>query len=162
MKVTQLCLTLSDLMDSTVHGILQARILEWVAFPLLQGIFSTQVSNIGLLHGRWILYPLSHKGSPRIMEWVAYPFSSRSSRPRDQTRVSCIAGGFFTNWTIREAILDVKNLLKMLVEGFCRCFVLTHYSTPSVSPFSESCIMNVYCIMSDLCNDSYYLKKFLL
>ena len=32
-KVAQLCLTLCDLMDCTVHGILQARILEWVAFP---------------------------------------------------------------------------------------------------------------------------------
>ena len=32
-KVTQSCLTLCDLMDETVHGILQARILEWVAFP---------------------------------------------------------------------------------------------------------------------------------
>ena len=40
-------------------------------------------------------YHLSHKGSPRILEWVAYPFSSRSSQSRDQTRVSCIAGGFF-------------------------------------------------------------------
>ena len=32
-KVTQSCLTLCDPMDYTVHGILQARILEWVAFP---------------------------------------------------------------------------------------------------------------------------------
>ena len=32
-KVTQLCPTLCDPMDYTVHGILQARILEWVAFP---------------------------------------------------------------------------------------------------------------------------------
>ena len=32
-KVTQSCLTLCDPMDPTVHGILQARILEWVAFP---------------------------------------------------------------------------------------------------------------------------------
>ena len=32
-KVSQLCLTLCDPMDYTVHGILQARILEWVAFP---------------------------------------------------------------------------------------------------------------------------------
>ena len=46
---------------------------------------------------------LSHKGNPRILKWVAYPFSSRSSQPRNQTRVSCIAGGFFTNWAIREA-----------------------------------------------------------
>ena len=41
-------------------------------------------------------------GILRIQEWVAYPFSSRSSQPRNQTRVSCIAGGFFTNWAIRE------------------------------------------------------------
>ena len=34
MKVTQSCLTLCDRMDYTVHGILQARILEWVAVPL--------------------------------------------------------------------------------------------------------------------------------
>ena len=32
-KVTQSCLTLWDPMDYTVHGILQARILEWVAIP---------------------------------------------------------------------------------------------------------------------------------
>ena len=32
-KVAQLCLTLCDPMDYAVHGILQARVLEWVAFP---------------------------------------------------------------------------------------------------------------------------------
>ena len=32
-KVAQLCPALCNLMDYTVHGILQARILEWVAFP---------------------------------------------------------------------------------------------------------------------------------
>ena len=37
----------------------------------------------------------------RILEWVAYPFSRGSSWPRNQTRVSYIAGGFFTNWAIR-------------------------------------------------------------
>ena len=33
---------------------------------------------------------------PRILEWVAMPFPRGSSRPRDQTQVSCIAGRFFT------------------------------------------------------------------
>ena len=33
----------------------------------------------------------------RIFKWVAFPFSSGSSQPRNQTRVSCIAGEFFTN-----------------------------------------------------------------
>ena len=49
-KVAQSCPTLCDPMDYTVHGILQARILEWIAFTLLQGIFPTQGSNQGLLH----------------------------------------------------------------------------------------------------------------
>ena len=70
---------------------------------LLWGIFPTQGSNPGLPHCRWILYLLSYKGSPRILEWVAYPFPSGSSRPRNQTRVTCITGGFFTNWTMRKA-----------------------------------------------------------
>ena len=65
-KVTQSCLTLCDPMDYTVHGILQARMLEWVAFP----------------------------------------FSGGSSQPRDWTQVSCIAGGFFTNWATRGRRLD--------------------------------------------------------
>ena len=46
----------------------------------------------GLPHCRRILFQLSHQGSPRILEWVAYPFSSGSSQPRNQTGVSCIAG----------------------------------------------------------------------
>ena len=70
---------------------------------LLQGIFPTWGWNPGLPHCRRILYQLSHKGSPRILEWVAYPFSSGSSPSRNQTQVSWIAGGFFINWAIREA-----------------------------------------------------------
>ena len=64
-KVTQFCLTLCSPMDYTVLGILQARILEWVAFP----------------------------------------FSRGSSQPRDRIQVSCIAGGFFTSWAIREYLI---------------------------------------------------------
>ena len=41
-------------------------------------IFPTQGLNPGLPHCRQILYQLSHNGSPRILEWVAYLFSSRS------------------------------------------------------------------------------------
>ena len=103
-KVAQSCTTLCDPMDHTVHGILQARILEWVAFPfsrgssnpgieprsptlqeyslpaeaqgkprntgvgslpLLEGIFSIQESNQGLLHCRRILYQPERSGKPR-------------------------------------------------------------------------------------------------
>ena len=60
-KVTQLCPTLCDPMDYTVHGILQAKILEWVAFPWVS---QTQGQNPGFPHCRQILYQLNYKGSP--------------------------------------------------------------------------------------------------
>ena len=78
------------------------------SLSLFQGIFPTQGSNPGVLHCRpiffFFFYRLSHKGSPRILECVSYPFSRESSQPRNWTRVSCIAGGFFTNWAMREAL----------------------------------------------------------
>ena len=79
------------------------------SLSLLQGIFPTQGLNPGHLHCRWILYQLNHKGSPRILEWVAYPFSSGSLWPRNWTGVSCIAGRFFTSWAMR----DISSLLAM-------------------------------------------------
>ena len=54
------------------------------SLSLLQGIFPIQGSNPGPPHCRQILYQLSHKGSPRVLEWVAYPFSSRSPQPRNR------------------------------------------------------------------------------
>ena len=96
-KVSQSYSTFCGAMDYTIHGILQARILKWVAFPFSRG------SNPGLLHCGQILYQLSHKGSP-ILECAAYSFSSGSSPPRNPIGVSCIAGKFFTNWAVREAI----------------------------------------------------------
>ena len=92
------------------------------SFSLLQGIFPTQGSNPGLLHCRKIFfYQLSHKGSPRILEWVAYPFSRGSSHPRNWTRVSCIAGRFFTNWANREAQNVHSQLPKKVVTTYtCR------------------------------------------
>ena len=53
------------------------------SLSLLQGIFPTQGWNPGLPHCRQIVYQLSHEGSPRILEWVAYPFSSGSFWPRN-------------------------------------------------------------------------------
>ena len=70
----QLCPTLSSPLDcsppgSSVHGILQARILERVPISFSRGIFPTQESNSHLL---WLLrwqadtLPLSHQGSPKV------------------------------------------------------------------------------------------------
>ena len=92
----------------TVRGILLARILEWVTVP-----FSRE-PNPGLPRCRQILYQLSHQGSPGILEWVAYPFSSRSFWPRNRTVVSCIAGGFFTSWAPRGSTLLVLPFSPLL------------------------------------------------
>ena len=122
-KVTQLCPTLCDPMDYTVLGILQARILESVAFPFSRAS-SQPRDQTQAPHCRQILYQLSHKGSPRILQSVAYSFSNGSSRPKNQTRVSCIAGKFFTNWAIegspfisryiRFNINDIQQICKLL------------------------------------------------
>ena len=68
----QSCPTLCDSMDcsppgSSVHGILQARILEWVAISFSSGIFLTQGLNpclLRLLHWQVDSLPLSHLQSP--------------------------------------------------------------------------------------------------
>ena len=99
-KVTQSCLTLCDPMDAVVHGILQARIMDWVAIPISRGSSQprdrTQVSLIaGGFFTSW--------------DWVAIPISRGSSQPRDRTQVSLIAGGFFTSWATREAQLCMRS-----------------------------------------------------
>ena len=52
-----------SLPGSSVHGILQAGILEWVAIPFSRVSSQTQELNLGLLHHRQILYQLSYQGS---------------------------------------------------------------------------------------------------
>ena len=52
----------------------------------------------------------------KILEWVAISFS-RSSRPTDQTQISCIAGRFFTIWATREPILPHRKK-KVKVKSF--------------------------------------------
>ena len=72
-KFAESCPTLYDPMGYTVHGILQARILEWVVFPFSRGF----------------------------------------SQSRDQTGVSCIAGGFFTSWAMSKAHSQVVSLIRI-------------------------------------------------
>ena len=64
--------TLCNPVVSSVHGISQPRILEWVAIPFSRGIFPTQGSNQGLPHCRRILYCLSHQGSPGLVYLTLY------------------------------------------------------------------------------------------
>ena len=89
--VTQSFLILCNPMDcslpgSSVHGISQARILEWVAIPFIQGIFLTQGSNLGLLHCRQILYQLSHKGRAKSETMQEGPIGAYSVALRAMER----------------------------------------------------------------------------
>ena len=74
-EVAQLCLTLCDPVDcsppgSSIHGILQARILEWVAISFSRGSApprdQTQRLNPPLLHWQVDSLPLSQPGSPVV------------------------------------------------------------------------------------------------
>ena len=96
------------------------------SLSLFQGIFPTQGLNPGLPHCRQILYQLSHQGNPRILEWVAYLFSSGSSPPRNRTGISSIAGGFFTNWAMRE---DPRPCLTSGINTISYCYFYVNCSS---------------------------------
>ena len=103
-KVAQSCPTLCYPMDYTVHGILQAWTLGWVAFPFSRGSPQprdrTHVSYIaGRLFSSWATREAQE-------QWSGYPISSPTDLPDPgiEPGVSCIAGRFFTNRAIREAL----------------------------------------------------------
>ena len=79
----------------------QARILEWVAFPLSSGSSLPRDRTQDSCIADRFFTSWAYREAQEF--WVAYPFSSRSSQHRNWTKVSCIAGKFFTNWAIREA-----------------------------------------------------------
>ena len=112
--VTQSCLTLCDLMDcspisSSVHGILQARILEWIAISFARG-FPTQGSNPCLLHCRKILYGRSHTSSTSSKRWGqgGTPFSACCSVPWLWSSRIQQGGVFILNQIFRLTIWKVQ------------------------------------------------------
>ena len=62
------------------------------------------------MEGHELTPSYEHKGSPRILKWVTYPFSSGSSQPRNQTRVFCIAGRFFHQLSSQGSVLDNHSI----------------------------------------------------
>ena len=74
--LTWQCLTLFDPMDYRIFSPWNspAQNIGMGSLSLFQGILSTQVSNPGLPNCRWILYQLSHKGSPEIDTISIWPF----------------------------------------------------------------------------------------
>ena len=127
-KVTQSGPTLCNPMDYTVHGILQAGILEWVFWvslewvSLLQGIFPTQESNQSLLHCRWIIYQLSYQESPK---WRLHKNSKWQGSDSSQ------AGG-------HVKVLGELCSWKGHGSSACHSHMLLYVSLPSGSPWVVS------------------------
>ena len=109
-EVTQSCPTPSNPMDcsllgSSVHGIFQARVLEWGAITF-SDIFTSFPKSVYMCSVTSVMSDSLDNSPPgssvhgisqaRILEWVAMPSSRGSSQSRDQTCISCIADGFFT------------------------------------------------------------------
>ena len=93
----------------TIQSMELSRPEYWSGWPFPSpGVLPNPGIDPGLPHCRLILYQQSHKGSPRILEWVVCPFSRGSSW--NWTGISCTAGGFFTSWATREALMKQKFL----------------------------------------------------
>ena len=95
---------------------------------LLQGIFPTQGLNLGLLYCRWILYHLSHLGSPWKAEWAASFLQGMSLTPE-----------------LNQSLLHCRQILYQLYQGSpcteyfcCCCCSVTHLCLTLCKPMDYS------------------------
>ena len=98
-----------------VEKIFSFKHLTYIIFSLCWRWKLRSLSHVQLFAIPWTVVLGIHQA--RILEWVAYPFSSGSPWFRSQTRVSCTAGRFFTNWAMREA---PSSMLRISVNISCR------------------------------------------
>ena len=87
-----------------VHGILQARILEWAAVPFSRG-FSQQGWNRGLPHCRWILYQQSHQGNPMVGKTAGQLSTNQNNGIKHAS-----SDYFFNHHTLTEGKKDYLKL----------------------------------------------------
>ena len=143
-KSLQSCPTLCDPMDcslpgSSVHAIIQARILEWVAISFSRESSQPCVSYVSCI-GRWVLYHYYHLGSPNWYEFSSVQFSSVQS-------LSCVQL-FVTPWiAARQASLSITNSqsspkfmsIELVMPSshliLCRALLLLPPIPPSISLF---------------------------
>ena len=104
--VIQSCLTLCDNMGCSPWNS-PGQNTGGGSLSLLQGIFLTQGLNPGLPNWGQILYQLSHREAQEYWNGWLIPSPVDLPDPRNWTRISCTASGFFTNWVIREVFVCV-------------------------------------------------------
>ena len=107
---------------SSIHGIFQARVLEWGAIAFSNAWKWKSESEVGqLCLTLWDPMDCSLPGSSVhgifqaiVLEWIAISFSRGSSRPRDPTQVSFMVDRRFTVWATREVQWQLKQWLNWL------------------------------------------------
>ena len=94
--------TLCDPMDcslsgSSIHGLFQARVLEWIAISFSRG--SSQPRD-----PTWVSHIVGRLFTVWATREAAFPFSKVSFQPRDWTQISHVADRFFTSWDTRKIL----------------------------------------------------------
>ena len=148
-------------MDYIVHGILQARILEWVAISFFKGSSQprdwTQVSHI---EGRF--FTAEPPGKPKNTGVGSLSLLRGSSQPRNWTRV---AGGFFTSWATREALLSYMSfsMLRLFCAHVWKRFFFFFFINGSwilLKTFSASVEIIMWFFIFQFVSMVYYFDRF--
>ena len=151
MLVSQSCLTLCDPMDyspsgSSVHGIFQARILEWLPLFFFRGSSQPrnwiQGSNPGLLCCRQILYCLSHQGSPEFIKitckicrsFYHHPFHNVVLFNKDKQSPLFHGRNFHMLFTTQLRVSDTASCLGFYYMSKM-CCIPHNNQVNSISPF---------------------------
>ena len=94
----------------------------------------------------------------RILKWVTISFSRRFSQPRDQTHITCLAGGFFSTeppgkpqFNVNSTKLLIFHLLNCLptCSSHTSCFTVDSTSILSISLAITLVIFDPYCFLTD-------------
>ena len=152
MKVTWWCPAICDPMDSPWDSPGQNTGVG--SLSLLQGIFPTQGLNSGLPHCRRDSLPAEPQEKPKNTGVGSLSLLQRILLTRNQTRVSYIASGFFTNWAIREALVcfnkQTKKKKKRGKINFCITYSLSRKHTQSLFEQGEREEYNLKTLVKDL------------
>ena len=136
---------------------------EWggrlVVFPVTHDWTWKSLSCVWLFVTPWTIQSTEFS-RPGILKWVAFCFSRGSSQPRDRTQVSRIAGGFFTNWAIREAPPTTGTGLKNVLVLGRHHWVAggTSWVLDSVPGRSKESLSSWYYDLAYFSNKDYDLK----
>ena len=138
-KVVQLCLTLCNPMDYTVHGILQARILEWVAVPFSRGSSQprdrTQVSHIA---GGYFTNWATREAQIQYSVQFSHSVVSDSTTPWTAARQASLS---ITNSRSLPKLKSIESVMPSNHLVLCHFLLLLPSIFPSIKIFSNEPVL---------------------